>query len=172
MTANLNNDHWCQGFSLVEVALAMLVVGVGLFGVFALFPAGTEANRKAIQETQISQVAEFILNGFRYESEQVAWREVKNEDTFSIAPLASVYAWENPQEVEAGSGVKKLTFSALKNPDIEEMSFRYELTVGDLNSDNRKYILLDIWYGSYGPADVTNSYRFYTEVYNFGLGGT
>jgi prepilin-type N-terminal cleavage/methylation domain-containing protein len=154
------------GFSLVEVALALLVVAVGLMGVFSLFPVGIESNRKAIQETQISLFAEYVLNGFRYESEQLAWAEVSDGPGFSISELASKYVWQSPPMIVAGPGVKVASYRALGNPDIEEMAFRYELRVYPVAGANDvKAMVLNIWPGQYGPLINTNT--FYTEIYNY-----
>lgn len=156
-----------SGFSLVEVALAMLVVSVGLMGVFALFPQGTEANRKSIQETQIGLFAEYVLNGFRYQAEQLPWSSVTDSSVFSISPLASVYAWDNPPDIQAGPGVKAISYRALSNPDIEEMSFRYELRVFNVaGKADVKALVLSVWPGQFG--NLLNPSVFYTEVYNYG----
>lgn len=157
------------GFSLVEVALAMLVVSVGLMGVFALFPHGTESNRKSIQETQIGLFAEYILNGFRYQAEREAWSDVRNVNAFDISPLGSIYAWERPDGVVAGDTVKSISYRVKLDPNIEEMAFRYELRVGPVaGRQDVKYLLLSVWPGLYGQSDATNSFEFYTEVYNYG----
>ena len=155
------------GFSLVEVALAMLVVSVGLMGVFSLFPVGSEANRKAIQETQIGLFAEYVLNGFRYEAEQVDWSQVGDTGAFSISPLASGYAWKTPDGIRAGAGVKAIVYRSLSNPDIEEMSFRYELRVLPVaGKADVKALVLSVWSGQYG--NLNDPSIFYTEVYNYG----
>ncbi len=58
------------GFSLVESALALLVVGIGLLGVMGLFPAGLEMNRRAVDLTRASLFAEDVLSGLRAQVEQ------------------------------------------------------------------------------------------------------
>lgn len=167
MTANRPVSCLRAGFSLVEVALAMLVVAVGLMGVFSLFPVGTEANRKSIQETQIGFFAEYVLNGFRYKAEQVPWDNVTDSAGFKITPLASSYTWKDPSEIMAGSGVKAVVYKALSNPAIEEMAFRYELRVYPVaGKDDVKALVLSVWAGQYG--NLLNPSVFYTEVYNYG----
>lgn len=51
-----------SGFTMVEVALAILVVAVGLLGVFALFPVGLHAGRDAVDDTEVMMVAEAVLS--------------------------------------------------------------------------------------------------------------
>ena len=167
MKAHLPGASARSGFSLVEVALAMLVVAVGLMGVFSLFPQGTEANRKSIQETQIGLFAEYVLNGFRYKAEQLPWSSVTDSSSFKITPLASIYAWKDPSEIVAGAGVKAVVYKALSNPSIEEMAFRYELRVYPVaGKDDVKALVLSVWSGQYG--NLLNPSVFYTEVYNYG----
>lgn len=167
MKSSFHRSVGRSGFSLVEVALAMLVVAVGMMGIFSLFPLGTQSNRKAIQDTQVSMFAEYVLNGFRYEAEQLPWDSVVDGSGFAISPLASGYAWASPPAIFAGPGVKFASYKTLANPDIEEMVFRYEVRVlpvaGKLDV---KALILNVWPGQYGSLNETNV--FYTEVYNFG----
>lgn len=157
----------CEGFSLVEVALALVVVSIGLTAVFALFPHGTEANRRAIQDTQIGLFAEYVLNGFRMEADEVPWDSVVDSPSFSISALASDYAWESPSAISAGAGVKTLSYKAKADSTIEEMAFRYELRVSAVaGKPDVKALILRVWPGQYGLLVATNV--FYTEVYNYG----
>lgn len=145
----------------------MLVVAVGLMGVFSLFPQGTEANRKSIQDTHIGFFADYVLNGFRYQAEKMLWSEVKDASAFKITPLASDYAWKDPSEITAGPGVKAVVYKALSDPSIEEMAFRYELRVYPVaGKDDVKALVLSVWSGQYG--NLLNPSVFYTEVYNYG----
>ncbi len=83
------------GFSMVEVALALLVVSVGLTAIFGLFPSATTANKRAIQDTQIGLFADYVLNGLRWRAEQVSWAEVddgSNGSNLRISSLCGQYA--------------------------------------------------------------------------------
>lgn len=55
------------GFTLAEIVLAMLVVAVGVIGVFSLFPAGLQASRAAIDDSRTALLAEAILTDLRME---------------------------------------------------------------------------------------------------------
>lgn len=50
------------GFSLIEVALALLVVAIGLTAIMGLFPAGMQSSRTAIEETEMGEFADFVLS--------------------------------------------------------------------------------------------------------------
>lgn len=158
-----------DGFSIVEVALALLVVGVGLMGVFSLFPQGMDMNRKSIQDTQIGFFAEYVLNGFRYQSEQVSWDQVTDNSSFKISPLASKYSWDDSSDITiaAGSGVKSVVYRVKVDDSIEEMAFRYEFRVFDVaGRPDVKAFVLNVWPGEFGKLVGTNI--FYTEVFNYG----
>lgn len=152
------------GFSLAEMALALLVIAIGLLAVFGMFPQGTDQNRRAIQETQISLFADYVMNGFRMRATEVDWSQVADADTFDITPLASQYSFKDPDYIKAGPGVKAVVYKALEN-DIEEMAFRYEFRVRDGASPDIKVFQLQVWPGAYGSLSTTN--LFYSEVYNF-----
>lgn len=58
------------GFSLVEVALSLAILAVGMVGVLALLPVGLDSARQVHAETVASQivrgaVADFMTNGFQ-----------------------------------------------------------------------------------------------------------
>jgi type II secretory pathway pseudopilin PulG len=53
------------GFSLVEVCLAILVVGLGLLSVFTLFPSGLRSAEDDTADTRAGLFMESALNGMR-----------------------------------------------------------------------------------------------------------
>lgn len=156
------------GFSLVEVALALLVVSVGLAAVFALFPSGADANRRAIQDTQIGLFADYVLNGARHQAEEVTWDEVNDSGGLIVSPLCGQYAWSSPDAVVADAGAPRaVVYKTEANSAIEEMAFRYKLRVYPVaGKPNVKAMVLQVWPGQYGSLTGTNV--FYTEVYNYG----
>ena len=61
----IDGKNQSSGFTLVEVALSILVLSVGLLGVFALFPVGLDAGNRAVNDAQMSAFAEDVLMHFR-----------------------------------------------------------------------------------------------------------
>lgn len=57
-----------NGFTLVEVAIAVLVIAIGVLAVAALFSGGLSASSKAVADTQTSMFAENVFNGLRARS--------------------------------------------------------------------------------------------------------
>jgi prepilin-type N-terminal cleavage/methylation domain-containing protein len=54
-----------KGFTLIEVSLAVLVVGLGLLSLFGLFPSGLRAGEEASADTRAGLFATVVLEGMR-----------------------------------------------------------------------------------------------------------
>ena len=50
-----------EGYSLVEVSLALLVVAIGLMTIFALIPDGLGLSRKSVDATEVAAFADFVF---------------------------------------------------------------------------------------------------------------
>lgn len=57
-----------KGFTLIEVAIAVLVVSLGVLALAALFSQGLSASAKAVGDTHSSMFAENVFNGLRARS--------------------------------------------------------------------------------------------------------
>lgn len=113
-----------QGFTLIEVALAIVVVAVGIMAVFSLLGSGLDSCSKAIAETQAAIFADNVFNGLRSAALTQAessnswwigsndwhkfWQNVKSGDT--NITVASCGMWKN------SSGAKPLIISGQDNP--------------------------------------------------------
>jgi hypothetical protein len=157
------------GFSLVEVALAMLVVGVGLLTVFGLFPHGLDANKRAIQDTQMALFADHVLNGFRALAAAVPWSEVQEGNNNFKLEVPAPDMWSGPAKLEVipGAGAKPIIYKPMAKPEIEEISLRYEVRIGPVNANNpfTKYVSVRVWPGAFGA--LSNGLSFYSELYAF-----
>lgn len=86
-----------SGFTLMEVALAVVVVGVGVLAMFALISSGLDASAKAVATTQAAFFADATFTAIRGEASKASeskdrmawtnfWLDVKNGNTnFSVA---------------------------------------------------------------------------------------
>lgn len=52
-------------FNMVEIALAMVVIALGISGILGLFSVGVNAKKAAINENNIADAAEYILGLYR-----------------------------------------------------------------------------------------------------------
>lgn len=186
-----------SGFSLVEVSLALLVVGVGMMGVFALFPAGLDAGKLALEDSRASLFSDDAFDSLRILS--VAGTNVTGVTDFRdavpmgpgsdfwsadgaapspLAPRVTDKVWPGVQ-VRTNLYLGSVTNSryevswrfGLANP-IPDHAFRYRLACAPHSKTNLSRIRqarLLVWPGEFGPTDTNQAYTFYTEYYDFGM---
>ena len=153
------------GFSLVEVALALMVVGVGMVAVFSVLPVGLDANKKAIDDAQTSLFAEEVFNGFRAKAETVPWAQVPN----ITLPNPVKDMWSGNSVLGVTAGVTKTNLYIVDMPsdkDITEYALRYQLKTSTIPGyPDVLGLRLLVWNGEYGgAANVANPATFYTEI--------
>ena len=156
------------GFTLVEIALALLVVAVGLVVVVGLFPSGLRANKTSIDETQMAMVADEILNGVKAVTSERTWGQMA-AGSFALRPPAYNF-WDTPAALRIGPasgpgspmvGTNVFTYAGEKVPAY---AYRYDLQVFPIpGTPNILGVKLQLWNGEYGPAD--QGHAFYTEIY-------
>jgi len=171
-----------EGFSLVEVSLAILVVAVGILSAMALFPSGLDATREAVEDTHTALFAEEVLNGYRTMSEVLQRWDLlpdpqydydysslvgpgegiwKNYDKLTVVPDASlrtnVYIRDNNISDQYSDEEK----------GIVEYAVRYRLKVAPLqgSAGNIKYVRLETWNGQFGNEEYESPTVYYTEIY-------
>jgi prepilin-type N-terminal cleavage/methylation domain-containing protein len=153
-----------SGFTLVEVALALLVISVGLLAVFSLFPAGMALNKQAIDDTYGAMFAEEVFAGLRAHAAR-EWSTIQEVKL----PPRSIQKWGYAAQmiVEANAGWQTARYTpAALGGDALDFAVRYNLIVQPHpeNPDNRAYAILEILTGEFGPTN--NPLRIYTEFIN------
>jgi len=136
------------GFTLIEVSLAVLVVGLGLLTVFSLFPSGLRSAEEGSADTKSGLCADTILNGMQG----------------NAATITNWSDWCNPTRFTADvlSGLS-LTTGTVTNwcfPAGGGGTNRYRLVI-DTSDTNRYSAKLEVWSGMHGP--LTYPAVFYTE---------
>jgi Tfp pilus assembly protein PilV len=63
------------GFTLVEIALAILVVAIGVLAIFALLSSGLDNSVRAIDDTHAAMFADNVFNGLRATSVSLAEKQ-------------------------------------------------------------------------------------------------
>ncbi len=154
-----------SGFTLVEIALAILVISVGLLAVFGLFPAGMTANKHAIDDTYAALFAEEVLYGYRAQASRSSWADVEN----LTIPARSSEKWAFTQEqvIRPNRGWQTVEYrpAALDGAALD-FAVRYNMVVQrhPANIENRAFVLLEILPGEAGPTN--NPLRIYSELFN------
>ena len=153
------------GFSLVEVALALMVVGVGMVAIFSVLPAGMDSNKKAINEAYAAMFAEEVFNGIRAKSQFIPWAQI---DAVTIDPAAPDM-WNNLSTMRVkGNTTGTVIYEAKTEPPIQDYALRYSLQIRDVAPDI-KLLRLIVWNGQYGSSNALgDGLTFYTEIFNTG----
>ena len=56
-----------HNFNMVEIMLAVIVIALGITGTFVLFPVGVNANKSAVADNSIADIAEYVTGFARGE---------------------------------------------------------------------------------------------------------
>ncbi len=156
----ISNISSCRGkragFTLIEVSLAVLVLGLGLMVAFGLFPAGVRQNEESTADTRAALFADYVLNGMQANAATVTnWNDWKAEDgVYSrilgnsgapACPNASLAGLKyDPPQVEAvewpaSSGQSpppRLRYKLTMQPDAGLRVYTATLEVTDLDDDS------------------------------------
>lgn len=156
--------HLESGFTLMEIALALMVVGVGLLAIFNLFPAGLRSSINATAYTRSSQFSEELFNAIRAEAyamtNRADWTAFMAEGNLSTETF-DTYA--------NGGGIENATmpsaFTQIEYPKGQGEWLRYRIDSIDNLSDRLVAIRLAVRYGKTGSIE----HQFYAEIYNWGM---
>jgi len=142
------------GFTLVEVSLAVLVIGIGLLAIFSLFPSGLRAIEEDSADTRCGLFAETVLNGIRGNSLSITnWDDWRNGSTVSLDLRENVL-----------TAISTGTVAELQFPAEGDDWLRYRLTLNTANS-NLYWALLEVEDGRYPSGGFIHQNKFYTEFY-------
>lgn len=165
-SARTGERRTSAGFTLVEVALALLVASIGLLSVFSLFPAGLDMNRRAIADAQTALFAQDVFSGLRAQvvrTNNYDWTEI---DQIRI-PMTGKDRWTNPGDTVEFTGASTWeTMQYVSTLNGVEYAFRYQLVLNELGGNPlRKAVLLRVIAGQFNN-NPTNAVEFYTELFN------
>ena len=164
-SAGVKQEKKREGFTLVEIALALLVVAIGIVSIMGLFPAGLQSNQQAIEETRVAMFAEDVLNGVKSFIEETPWADVPDElRTGGVQLVGSGVFNSLPEDVTVSTGSDATTIRFTSTLSPEEYVLRYFLELRELQS--RYEITLQVWPNGHGPLSA--GFVFETEVYHNG----
>lgn len=138
----MNNNINRHGFSLVEICIALLVLSIGVFSLFAIFPAGLKESESGVADTHEAMFADRLLSAF----------EGKALNMTNWSDWTDIVFFKNQLVVAAD--IPEFTF------DVEKLScfplggatnIRYKVTLVDALPDgSRKKALIQVKYSKYG----------------------
>ena len=134
-----------DGFSLMEVSMAVLLVGVALLALFSLFPLGLRESDLAVADTHETQFAEHILSSLEGNAADIlewpTWR-----DSFNTEVVKEVY----PVSTQlSATGLNRGKEFPEGNTDRQ---MRYELTIERVAGTGSRVWQARLWVksGRYG----------------------
>ncbi len=163
-----------QGFTLVEISLALLVISIGVLGAFSLFPHGLAEGQLASFETQAGLVGEFIFRSYRAVAVTQAWNSINSSLRVRI-PGHEAGIWTGSStttEIIPDGTVRELVLSANipaatgGTGEAIDHAMRYRLIIEDRVAGRIKRLTLYLWPGRYGSADPNLARVYMTELYN------
>ena len=171
------------GVVMIEVALAILVLAIGVLSVFLLFSRGLDQSTQAIADTQTALFADSVLGGLRATARRTAesatpmawehfWEDFSQGHTGLL--VAADYIWKYPIEIR-GDGLytniyTNLSFHATSVTNIIDHALRYRINIQYIHPftdyTNKVAITLSVWPGQYGPTNSAQAEIFYSEYRN------
>jgi prepilin-type N-terminal cleavage/methylation domain-containing protein len=141
------------GFTLIEVSLAVLVVGLGLLAVFSLFPSGLRSAEEGSADTRCGMFAETVMNGLHGNAASITnWADWCSSTNVADDLISGVLG----ADVRDGGIETSVIFPAGGIPQY----IRYKLTL-TLTDPDQYSALLEVVNGQYGS--FANPALFYTE---------
>jgi prepilin-type N-terminal cleavage/methylation domain-containing protein len=161
MAGNAHDDGR-NGFTLVEVSLAVLVVALGILTVFALFPSGLRSAEDEVADTRAGLFAETVFSRMRGGVDELTlWSEWSSAATFQAEALqARNPTWELDLVADG-------TLQTVEFPKGSGQMLRYRLTFVDAANTTHYPVKLEVCDGQYGPFQYQSV--FYTEFLYKGM---
>lgn len=182
MNFELKHTDPRAGFNLIEIALAIFVLSLGLLAVFGLFPHGLGMADIARQETQSGMFADYVFGGLRAAAADADWTaegfNFRNDISFNSPHIQSVNSSDHAVgHYDPGDDAdrKLVEFPAHGDAGRHQTYVRYrlelrskgdpegtDLEAGD-DAEGVGRALLTVWPGRTGD----DYHKYYTEFYNF-----
>jgi type IV pilus assembly protein PilV len=109
MTTSARRTYGQQGFTLVEVLIALIVLSVGLLGIAAMYVETLRANRSALVRTQAIALASDLADRIRSNREPANNYTGTGVNALAIADLAD---WNAAVAAQIPGGTGTVTFRA------------------------------------------------------------
>lgn len=152
------------GFSLVEVCLAILVVGLGLLSVFTLFPSGLRSAEDDTADTRAGLFMQSAMDGMRANAMSITnWSDWSEPEPFKQLVKDQVIVVNG-----ASTPIEQGVIRSIPFPDGSGDYLRYRLTLGT-DDPARRWALLEVEDGRYPENAISYPSVCYTEFWYSGL---
>lgn len=165
-TAYFKSQHTC-GFTLVEVALAMMVIGIGLMAIFGLFFSALDTDKASQDDTMAAFFAEDVMSAIMAQSVTMEWARLQ----YDIAAIpAATDIWANVGQltvIPTATWRTNRYINRWTEQQFTEYAMRYKLDIRPVPGALRNhlaYARLEVLPGEFGPTDLVR--KFYVELSN------
>ena len=152
------------GFSMVEVALAILVLGIGLMAVVGLISGGMETSKNTVSGTQVAQFANDVMDGVRYvasiSTNSSAFSDQMQGKIGSSLPPVAKDLWDSATQARTLSVGNWDTFVYSYSNNVD-FACRYRLQLFPSPTGRSVDVQLDV------ASGLNYTQTFYTSVYKF-----
>lgn len=153
-------DRSSAGFTLVEIALALLVVSIGMMGILALLPAGLQSGKDAADDSRIALMAEGVLDDLRMEMDR----------QWSDSASGYVYSYGGFTDIQLN---RLVTLNEVEGAGNPRPFCRCYLKVSNVVPGRMLEAKLSVWPGYRGDPPTTSGTErklvFYTRIVNKNL---
>ena len=156
-----------SGFSMVEVCLAILVLGIGLLSVVGLMGGGLDMSKATVDDTQVAQFANDVFEGIRAAAYNCTNTRMSLQSQLTaqppLQPVAAPF-WAAGQTIPLNptAGFVPFYYAQLGGSNVSFVC-RYSLQYPH-QSLRSVEVELDVMSGAYG---FTQTQSFYTAVCNY-----
>lgn len=164
-----------EGYSLVEVCLALLVVGLGIMAVFSLFPEGLGQSRRSVEATEMAAFADFVFSSLSARAATTNANPLWWENSFDSGSLNKTHALHSSDQelVAIQKSTAPLQYSeyywkpnwygtSAYIANYRAASFVYTLVGWDVG-ENAKGVRLEVWSGDVPTPPAMPGKVFYRE---------
>jgi len=148
------------GFSLIEVALAMLVIAIGIPALLGLLGSGLNMNKTSQDDTLLGTFAQAYFSAVKAEARD-NWDAVASAS--GTVPASQTKVFDSPIDLALGKSIHTYILKSSGPGKPEAYALRYSPNI--TATGNRVTIELNVWPGEFGSASSTNAVSFYTEIY-------
>jgi len=118
------HSQFNRGFTLIECLVALVILAIGLVGVFSLFVAGVATHKKGIDQTTAGTLGQKVIADLQ-----------ANLDDDYLKGLGDLAARNNPQAPR--SPKRRIELKDLTDPDFPDL-YKYDLVLTPLESQRRE----------------------------------
>lgn len=154
-----------RGFSLVEVNLAILLVGVGLFAIFALFPRGLQESDMAVQDTHEAMFGNAVISAIEGNAAAIADWDTWTDLSALSGALREGMIMRNIVLTADGGGLKATDTALMFPPNSNPQRYiTYQLLVLPRGDTQGRLIKVFLKVASGRDRSLATCRDYYTEL--------